>query len=79
MLQGLKGDHLLRVKGIVHVRGEAAPRVIQCVHHLRYPDAALPAWPDDDRSTRLVFIVRDLDRAIVDHAFACFCASEAAA
>ena len=79
MLQGLKGDHLLRVKGIVNVRGEDSPRVIQCVHHLRYPDAALPAWPDDDRSTRLVFIVRDLDRAIVDHAFACFCASEAAA
>ena len=79
MLQGVKGDHLLRVKGIVNVRGEAAPRVIQCVHHLRYPDAALPAWPDDDHSTRLVFIVRDLERSVVDHAFACFCLSEVAA
>ena len=73
MLQGLKGDQLLRVKGIVNVRGEDVPRVVQCVHHLRYPDAALPAWPDDDRSTRLVFIVRDLERDIVDRAFACFC------
>jgi G3E family GTPase len=73
MLQGLKGDQLLRVKGIVNVRGEDVPRVIQCVHHLRYPDAALPAWPDADRSTRLVFIVRDLERDIVDRAFACFC------
>jgi len=81
MLQSLKGDHLLRVKGIVNVRGEDVPRVIQCVHHLRYPDASLPAWPDDDRATRLVFIVRDLERDIVDRAFACFCAAapEAAA
>lgn len=75
MLQGLKGDQLLRVKGIVHVLGEDMPRVIQCVHHLRYPDAALPAWPDADRSTRLVFIVRDLERSLVDRAFACFCAA----
>lgn len=74
MLQGLRGDHLLRIKGIVNVRGESAPRVIQCVHHLRYPEASLPAWPDADRSTRLVFIVRDLERELVDQAFACFCA-----
>ena len=73
LLQGLKGDHLLRVKGIVNVRGEDVPRVVQCVHHLRYPDAALPAWPDADRSTRLVFIVRDLQRDVVDRAFACLC------
>jgi len=76
MLQGLKGDHLLRVKGIVHVRGEALPRVVQCVHHLRYPEAALPAWPDEARATRLVFIVRDLPRAFVDQAFACFCPAQ---
>jgi len=69
---------LLRVKGIVHVRGEALPRVIQCVHHLRYPEAALPAWPDEARSTRLVFIVRDLPREIVDQAFACFCPAQPA-
>ncbi|MDD3353152.1 GTP-binding protein [Zoogloea sp.] len=77
LLQGLKGAQLLRVKGIVNVRGESRPRVIQCVHHLRYPDATLPAWPDDDRDTRLVFIVRDLERDIVDKAFACFCVAHA--
>lgn len=77
-LQSLKGDHLLRVKGIVQVRGEVVPRVLQCVHHLRYPDAALPAWPDADRATRLVFIVRDLEREVVDRVFAGFCAAEAA-
>ena len=73
LLQSLVGTNLLRVKGIVNVRGEPAPRVVQCVHHLRYPDASLPAWPDADHGTRLVFIVRDLERDIVDRAFACLC------
>jgi G3E family GTPase len=73
MLQTTAGDRLLRIKGIVNVAGEAAPRVIQCVHHERYPDAALPAWPDADRTTRLVFIVRGLPRSLLEHAFASFC------
>jgi len=75
-LQSLWGERLLRVKGLVHVAGEARPRVIQCVHHLRYPDAALPAWPQGARETRLVFIVRELDPAVVERAFACFCVPE---
>ena len=73
MLQSTVGDRLLRAKGIVNVAGEAAPRVIQCVHHERYPDAALPDWPDADRSTRLVFIVRGLPRSLIEHAFKSFC------
>ena len=73
LLQGLVGDQLLRVKGLVQVEGEARPRVVQCVHHLRYPDFSLDAWPDADRATRLVFIVRDLARDVVDRAFACLC------
>ncbi|HMV64064.1 MAG TPA: GTP-binding protein [Rhodocyclaceae bacterium] len=75
-LQSLWGERLLRVKGLVHVAGEVSPRVIQCVHHLRYPDAALPAWPQGARETRLVFIVRELDPAVVERAFACFCVPE---
>jgi G3E family GTPase len=74
MLQTTVGERILRAKGIVNVAGEAAPRVVQCVHHERYPDAALPDWPDDDHSTRLVFIVRGLPRSLFDHAFASFCA-----
>lgn len=77
LLQSLVGAQLLRVKGIVNVRGEPAPRVVQCVHHLRYPDASLPAWPDADHGTRLVFIVRSLERDVVDRAFACLCGAAA--
>jgi G3E family GTPase len=59
------GDKLLRVKGIVNVAGQTLPRVIHIVQHVLYPVTTLPAWPDEDRRTRLVFIVRDLAPAEV--------------
>ena len=64
-LTSLRGDELLRIKGIVNVAGEALPRAIHAVQHTLYPVARLPAWPDDDRRTRLVFIVRDLEESFV--------------
>jgi G3E family GTPase len=54
------GERILRVKGLIAVEGEAGPRVVQCVQHMRYPVASLPEWPDDDHQSRLVFIVRAL-------------------
>lgn len=65
MLTSYRGDNLLRIKGIVNVAGDKLPRVIHAVQHTIYPAATLPAWPDDDRSTRLVFITRDLDEALI--------------
>jgi G3E family GTPase len=56
-----RGEQLLRVKGIVNIGKGAMPKVIHIVQHVLYPVETLPAWPDDDRRTRLVFIVRDLD------------------
>lgn len=67
------GDRILRVKGLVNVAGETAPRVVHCVQHVRYPESALPAWPDDDHASRLVFIVRDFSREYVEKAFTMFC------
>ena len=65
LLTSFRGEHLLRIKGIVNVAGEPVPRVIHAVQHTIYPAATLSAWPDNDRSTRLVFITRDLDEAFV--------------
>src|SRR5690606_17367523 len=42
-----RGEHLLRIKGIVDVAGQAQPRVIHVVQHLLYPVTILPAWPDE--------------------------------
>ncbi len=61
-----RGENLLRVKGLLNVRGQDEPVLIQGVHHLFHPPRALPAWPDEDRRSRLVFIVRDLDRAAIE-------------
>lgn len=71
------GDRILRVKGLVAVADEVGPRVVQCVQHMRYPAASLPEWPDDDRQSRLVFIVRALERQIIDQAFIMFCGTPA--
>jgi len=60
------GEDLLRVKGLVNVLGQPEPVVIQGVHHLFHPPATLPDWPDPDHRTRLVFIARDLDRAVLE-------------
>jgi len=61
MLCAFRGEHLLRVKGIVNAIGHDTPLVVHAVHHTLYPIETLEAWPDDDRRTRLVFIERDLD------------------
>lgn len=71
------GDRILRVKGLVGVVGESAPRVVHCVQHVRYPEAGLPAWPDADHDSRLVFIVRNFQREYVEKAFAMFCGASA--
>jgi G3E family GTPase len=55
-----RADKLLRVKGILNVAGETRPIVIQGVHHVFHEPVALKRWPDADRSSRLVFITRDL-------------------
>jgi G3E family GTPase len=68
LLRALHGPNLLRVKGIVKIAETPdAPVVIHGVQHVFHPPAALPAWPDADHRTRLVFITCDMDpRAIRD-------------
>ncbi len=60
-----EGERLLRMKGLVNVAGEPGPRAVHAAGHTLYPSARLAAWPDEDRSTRLVFIGRDLEDAAV--------------
>ena len=57
----LRGDRMLRLKGLVNAAGEPGPRAVHAVQHTLYPSARLPAWPSDDHTTRLVFIGRGLE------------------
>jgi G3E family GTPase len=56
------GADLLRLKGLVDVReSPGRPAVIHGVQHVFHPPAWLDAWPDGDRTTRIVVIGRGLD------------------
>ena len=65
MLQAFRPQNLLRMKALVNVKGKANPVVLHGVQHLLYPPAELPAWPDDDRRSRFVFITSDLEAGFV--------------
>ena len=64
-LRNARGEDLLRVKGILNLRGEPTPIVIHGVHHVFHPPVALGGWPDSDRRSRIVFITRGISRADV--------------
>ena len=64
MLASTRGDQLLRVKGILDLHGQDRPVAIHGVRQFFHPPELLPSWPDGQkRQSRVVFIVRDLDRA----------------
>jgi G3E family GTPase len=56
LLGSAHGPNLLRVKGIVAPADDPArPVIIQGVQHVFHPPLRLPAWPDGDHTTRIVF------------------------
>ena len=69
MLLHRHGDALLRVKGILYVADAATPVAVHGVQHLVHPPRHLGAWPDGDRRSRLVFIARGLDPALIERSF----------
>jgi G3E family GTPase len=60
------GDKLLRVKGLLNIPDAPGPVVLHAVQRYVHPPFHLDAWPDEDRSSRLVFIVKDLEPAAVE-------------
>jgi G3E family GTPase len=60
------GEDLLRVKGLVAFADRAGgPAAIHAVQHTMYPPRWLDAWPDEDHSSRLVFIARNISPATI--------------
>jgi G3E family GTPase len=72
MLLNRHGDRVLRVKGILNVADAGAPVTIHGVQRLVHPPVHMAAWPDDDRRSRLVFIVDGLDRSLVERSLMAF-------
>ena len=76
MLVATRGESLLRVKGILNLVGQDRPVVIHGVQHLFHAPSFLPAWPEGNpRTSRLVFILRDLDPAVVENGLRAFVAA----
>ena len=72
MLLHSHGNDVLRVKGLLNVGEHSGPVVIHGVQHLVHPPDHLPQWPDADRSSRIVFIVRGLSRDMIERSLAAF-------
>ncbi len=72
-LATMRGDDLLRLKAIVALADRPEqPVVLHGVQHLFHPPVLLPAWPDADHRTRIVFITRDLPQQAIEESLAAF-------
>jgi G3E family GTPase len=71
MLLQARGGDVLRVKGLLNV-GADGPLLINGVQHVVHPPEHLPAWPDDDRRSRIVFIGRGFTGEELDRSLAAF-------
>ena len=72
MLLNRHGERVLRVKGMLNVAGMDAPVVINGVQHVVHPPTHLEHWPDENRQSRIVFVVRDISRAEIEKSLAVF-------
>jgi G3E family GTPase len=73
MLLNRHGRSILRVKGILNLSGSAYPIAIHGVQHLVHPPVHLPGWLDSDRRSRIVFIVRGIERDAIERSLNMFC------
>jgi G3E family GTPase len=66
----LRGDGVLRLKGLVWLQGEARPVVLQGVHHVLHPPVHLDRTDQQEGVTRIVLITRGLSPAGLRASFA---------
>jgi G3E family GTPase len=66
------GADVLRVKGLIAVAGLGGPVVIHGVQHVIHPPVHLDAWPDEDHSSRIVFVTRGIPRHALEASLSAF-------
>ncbi|MDB5613113.1 MAG: cobalamin biosynthesis protein CobW [Devosia sp.] len=72
MLLHRHGDKVLRVKGILNIAGSDRPVAVHGVQRMVHPPVHMSGWPDEDRRSRLVFIMQGLDPDLVRNSFEVF-------
>ena len=68
-LMALRGADLLQAKGLLNVAGCRGPVVVEVLQHLAHRPVELQVWPDDDRTSRLVFTTRGIEEQAVRDLF----------
>lgn len=61
------GEHILRIKGVLHLQGIDKPILLQGVQHCLYPPEHLSESMWDDDISRLVVIVRGIDVVDIEY------------
>lgn len=73
LLTSYHGPNLLRMKGIIKLADDPSrPVVIHGVQHVLHPPVRLDRWPDGVAKTRLVFIVKDIEKSAIEELFRAF-------
>lgn len=73
LLRSTHGSKLLRLKGLVALaEAPDTPLLVHAVQQVLHPPVLLPAWPDADRRSRLVLIVKDLEEEMVARLWTAF-------
>lgn len=73
LLRSTHGSKLLRFKGLVGLKEQPGrPLLVHAVQQIMHPPVLLDAWPDADRRSRLVLIVKDIEPALVERLWAAF-------
>jgi G3E family GTPase len=73
LLNAYHGPNLLRMKGIIKLQDDPLrPLVVHAVQHVFHPPVRLDAWPDQNHNSRLVFIVKDIEKPAIEELFRTF-------
>jgi G3E family GTPase len=73
LLRSVHGPKLLRLKGLIQVAEHPdQPLLVHAVQQILHPPVVLDAWPDTERRSRLVLIVKDIEETMVQRLWAAF-------
>lgn len=69
LLMSQMGENILRIKGILNIKGQECPAVIHGVQHIFHPLEWLGKWPSQNKQSRLVFITKNINKDTIDDLF----------
>jgi G3E family GTPase len=73
LLTSYHGPNLLRMKAIIFTTDDPTrPLAIHGVQHVLHPPVRLAGWPNGEVESKLVFIVKDIEKAAIEGLFRAF-------